>query len=274
MQRYFESNRALWDEWTAIHRESDFYDVEAFRKGAIRLKDFELEEVGDVSGKSLLHLQCHFGLDTMSWARRGAVATGVDFSPEAVKTAEALASELGLPAKFICSNVYDLPGQLDEKFDIVYTSFGVLWWLPDLGKWAEIVTRYLRAGGFFYMAEFHPIVSTLDDADGTTEPRVRYPYFPREEPMSFPVEGSYVDRTALVKQESEYGWPHSLGEIVSSLTGAGLHLEFLHEFPFTAFKQLPFLAARPDGKWELPKDFAGEIPLMFSLRATKPRSQA
>lgn len=269
--RYRESNRALWDEWTSINAKSSMYDLEGFKRGRNTLKPFEIEEVGDVSGKSLLHLQCHFGLDTLSWARLGASVTGADFSPKAIELARSLAADLGIPSSFVCSDLYDLPGALDGRFDFVYTSFGVITWLPDLGGWAKVIDHFLEPGGFFYIAEFHPFVWVMDDSEPVTELRVKWPYFPQAEPLGLPVEGSYADRTADMKTKVEYDWPHSIGEVVTALSTVGLVIEFLHEFPYTIFRQLPFLQKSDEGRYYLPESQEGEIPLMFSLRARKPR---
>jgi SAM-dependent methyltransferase len=266
---YLEVNRALWDEWTAIHESSAFYDVEGFKRGGVRLRDFELEEVGDVQGKSLLHIQCHFGIDTLSWARLGATVTGVDFSEPAIVLARRLADEVGLEARFLRSNVYHVDEVLDEEeFDVVYTSRGVLGWLPDVPRWAEVVARYVRPGGFFYIHEMHPFLYVFDDSEEATDLRVRFPYFPREEPLVFPVKGSYAEPEARVGTPHFYDWPHSMGEIVTALIENGLRVEFLHEFPFLDWS-LPFLEKR--GRyWWLPEEREGEIPLMFSLKASKP----
>ena len=150
------ANRQNWNERTPVHAASDFYDVAGFKAGRITLTDIERGEVGDVSGKTLLHLQCHFGLDTMSWARLGATATGVDFSEAAIDLARSLNDELRLNTRFIRSDVYGLPDVLDEEFDVVFTSYGVLVWLPDLDRWARTIRRMLRSGGTFYLVEFHP----------------------------------------------------------------------------------------------------------------------
>ena len=150
-------NRQNWNERVPVHAASDFYGVDRFKAGAISLNDVEREEVGPVAGKSLLHLQCHFGMDTMSWSRLGARATGVDFSNAAIELARGLNAELGLDTRFICSNVYDLPEALDEQFDVVYTASGVLVWLPDLTAWAEVAARFLKPGGTFYLFEGHPL---------------------------------------------------------------------------------------------------------------------
>ncbi len=159
-RRLFEQNRQLWNEWTGIHTEGSFYDVESFKNGdrGVRIDAWEQDEVGDVRGKSLLHLQCHFGLDTLSWARLGAVVTGVDFSEKAIAAARGLAREVGLEARFCISSVYDLPDALGGTFDIVYASRGALGWLPSIERWADVVTRYLTPGGFLYLHEGHPVL--------------------------------------------------------------------------------------------------------------------
>ena len=180
----FAANRQLWDAWTAVHAAGDFYDLERFKAGGIRLRPYEIELVGDVAGRSLLHLQCHFGIDTLSWARLGARVTGADFSPAAVELARSLAAELGFPdARFVLSNLYDLPDALDGQFDVVYTSRGVLGWLPDIAGWARVVAHFLAPGGTFFITEAHPVQQALED-EGVApgELRLRYPYFEHREP--------------------------------------------------------------------------------------------
>ena len=266
---YLEANRALWDEWTAIHEGSAFYDLEGFRKGGVRLHDFELEEVGDVRGKELLHLQCHFGMDTLSWARLGARATGVDFSGQAVALATRLAEELDLEATFLQANILELPDVLEGEFDVVYTSRGVLGWLPDVPRWAEVITHFLRPGGFFYIHEIHPFVYVFDVDEGATEPRVKYPYFAQREPLAFE-SSDYAVPDAPVKQPFAYDWSHSLGEIINALVRNELRIDFLHEWQFLNW-DMPFLEKGENGLWRYPGP--GELPLSFSLRATKePRS--
>jgi SAM-dependent methyltransferase len=270
VDEYVQANRRLWNEWTAINARSGFYDVESFKRGGARLRPYEIEEVGGVSGKDLLHLQCHFGLDTLSWARLGARVTGADFSEEAVATARSLADEIGLPATFVCSDLYELPSVLDGDFDVVYTSRGVLGWLPDLTRWAAVAAHFVRPGGMFYVTEAHPMLWTFDDDEGVTDLRFRYSYFGGPEPLSFPTQGSYADRSAKVREPFEYGWNHSLGEIVSAVAEAGLRIEFLHELPFVEWP-VPFLEQRDDGTWRLPEGHP-DLPLFFSLKATKPGS--
>jgi SAM-dependent methyltransferase len=267
----FAANEALWDAWTALHAAGTFYDLDGFKAGGIRISPYEIEMIGDVAGKSLLHLQCHFGIDTLSWARLGARVTGADLSPAAVELATALAEELGFPdARFVRSNVYDLPSTLDGEFDIVYTSRGVLGWLPDIAGWARVVAHFLAPGGTFFITEIHPVVQAFEN-EGVApgELRLNYPYWEHVEPLTFEVKGSYADPTADVGDLVEHGWDHGLGEIVSALINAGLRIEALVEHPFLDWK-LDFLTEAPDGTWVLPPDAGGELPLMFSLRAVRP----
>ena len=268
---YIAENQGLWDEWTAIHETSTFYDLDGFRAGGIRIRPYELEEVGSVVDDSLLHLQCHFGIDTLSWARLGARVTGADFSPTAIDLAARLAVELGFPeARFIRSTIEDLPDVLDDQFDVVYTSRGVLGWLPDIRRWAQVAAHFVRPGGRFYITEIHPVAQAFEDEG--VEPGelvLRYPYWEHREPLSFAVHGSYADPGATVKATTEHGWDHGLGEIVTALIEAGLEIRSLREYPFVDW-QLDFLAEADDGTWRLPPGVVGEMPLFFSILATKP----
>jgi SAM-dependent methyltransferase len=266
VDEYFEANRKLWDARTDVHVKSDFYDVEGFKRGRCTVKPFEIEEVGDVSGKRLLHLQCHFGMDTLSWTRLGATVTGADFSERSIAEARALAAEVGIPAEFVCSNVYDLPQTLTGQFDVVFTSAGVLTWLPDLTRWAEVIAHFLPPGGVFYVREFHPAAYIFDEKE-TSGPVIRFPYFNTREPIRFENEGTYADSGADIKNES-CDWPHGLGEIVNALIDAGLRIEFLHEFPYTTYKSHPWLTQGADGLWRY-EGVPNSIPLMFSIRATR-----
>lgn len=263
MTDYLDTNRSLWDGWTRLHTASTFYDVDGFKAGQSTLKPLERAELGDVSGKTLLHLQCHFGLDTMSWAREGAVVTGVDFSEEAIAHARSLSAGLDLPATFVCSNLYDLPEVLDAAFDVVFTSYGVLPWLPDLDRWAQIVARYLKPGGLFYIVEFHPFVGMLDD-DGE---RIVYPYFYHEKPLELEETGSYAEPEADFTHTA-YEWPHSLGEVVTALLKAGLTLDFLHEFPYSTYPFPWYLDEEQPDRYVW-KDRSITVPLMFSIKARR-----
>ncbi len=267
---YIQANRNLWNSWTKLHTESSSeYDdlLTQLRAGQTTLSEIELEELGDVSGNSLLHLQCHFGLDTLSWAREGAIVTGVDFSDESIAQARRLSQELDINADFICSDVYELPMVLDQKFDIIFTSKGVLPWLPDLGRWAEIIVHYLKPGGTFYIRDDHPVRHILLpprlDATGTP---IEHGYVHRTVPTRVEERGSYA-ATESDDVHTAYYWTHGLGEIVTVLSSAGLRIEFLHEFVKVA-ENCHSYEETELGRYELRLWHNVAIPRMFSIRAT------
>jgi SAM-dependent methyltransferase len=268
MDRYTETNRKLWDGWAEINHRAPSYRTAEFRVGGTKLHSIELDEVGVVRGKSLLHLQCHFGLDTLSWARLGATVTGVDFSRKGIEIAQGLSRELDIPAEFICCDLYDLSNHLDRQFDIVFTSYGALCWLPDLTKWAALIARHLNSGGSFHIVEFHPILYVFDPPQTNQRLEPILNYFPGQEPQLWHEEGSYADRSADFRHDS-YIWQHSLAEIVNSLIHAGLRIEHVREFPYCVDEFLPGLMHEgADGWWRL-SDHGDALPLMFSLKATK-----
>jgi SAM-dependent methyltransferase len=265
-----EVNRAWWDERVPIHVGSAFYDVEGFRAGGSSLRPFEVEEVGDVAGKRLVHLQCHFGLDTLSWARAGASVVGLDFSKPAIEAAAGLAEDTGLEARFLRADVYDAVEALrGERFDVVYTGLGALNWLPDLPRWAEIVVALLEPGGFLYLSEFHPFTWVLAD----DEPTVELDYFHDPEGEWIEEGGTYADLTAPTRHNRTREWAHALSDVVEAVLGAGLQLELLHEFDYTLFPRFPYL--EPDTHtlgagvvYRQPQD-RPRLPLMYSLRARR-----
>ena len=267
MNEYMKANLDLWNEMTEITSRSAAYDIPGFKAGRSTLKAVEIEELGNIAGKSLLHLQCHFGMDTMSFARLGAIVTGVDFSAKAIALAQSLSAELDIPARFICCNVYDLPAKLNEQFDIVHSSYGFLCWLPDIAAWAKLVASYLKPGGILHIVESHPFLHVFEDERSTPDLRVRYSYFPRSEPTKWEPDGCYADKDARVTHPS-YEWTHSLGEIINALIDAGLRIEYLHEFPFLCWDDFPFMQKGPDELWRLPGD-GDTLPLTFSLKASK-----
>ncbi|MGZ4133459.1 MAG: class I SAM-dependent methyltransferase [Actinomycetota bacterium] len=274
-ERELADNRRLWDAWTAIHTTGEFYDVQRFRDDPadVRIEPWEQEEVGDVAGKTLLHVQCHFGLDTLSWARLGAAhVTGVDFSGPAVAFANELAAEVGLRdrARFVVSDVYDLPGPLEgETYDVVYTGRGAIGWLPDLEPWARAVASFVKPGGIFYLHEGHPVLWAIDDDHQQTPNDIRFGYdYWGGETLSFPVQGSYADPAAEVDAEVEHGWNHSLGEVVTLLARNGLRVELLDEKRELGWPA-PFLTEVGPGRYGFPTGQEGTFPLMYSLRARK-----
>lgn len=270
-KKYFDANKELWDEYAKLHygTESEGYNVESFLEGQTTLKPYELKEMGNVKGKSLLHLQCHFGLDTLSWAREGAIVTGIDLSSEGVRLAKLLAKKAKLEANFIESNLYDLPKVLSEKFDIVYTSMGVLVWLNDLKKWGKIIADFLKPGGFFYIAEIHPFSMVFDnETEDIKDLQVYFDYFHDPKPLEFIVDGSYATEAGKMEPKRNYEWTHSMSDIINSLIQAGLRIEFLNEYPFSVWRHFSFSEREADGFYYL-KNQKAKIPLLFTLKAVK-----
>jgi SAM-dependent methyltransferase len=276
-QELFDANRSLWNQRTAIHKDSSFYDLAGFKGGANSLTPIELNEIGDVKGKALLHLQCHFGMDTMSFSRMGAKCVGVDLSDEAIKLAKEINHELNLDARFICCNIYDLLSQNEEssevspnegdlvgagQFDIVFTSYGVIGWLPDLVPWASVIAEKLKPGGFFYMAEFHPVVWMFDDEFT----HIKYHYDNRDVIIT-ENEGTYTDRNADIKGK-EYSWNHSISEVLNALINAGLKIEFFNEYMYSPYPCFRNVVEAEEDKWHI-KGMEGKIPMVYSLRARK-----
>ncbi|MGH7778643.1 MAG: class I SAM-dependent methyltransferase [Candidatus Binataceae bacterium] len=264
MDERLKINLDLWNERVGVHLNAAEYRVEGFRKGEIHLYPIEREEVGDVRGKSLLHLQCHFGMDTMSWARVGATVTGVDFSQAAIDAARKLGTELKIPAAFVCSNIYDAPSVLSGQFDIVFTSYGALCWLPDLKRWAQVAAHFVKPGGFFYIAEFHPLTQCFD-TDNPTELKSRISYFETAQ-QEFPPSPDYSDRSVMLSHGS-HEWMYTTAGVVTALIDAGLTVEFVHEHPVCCTRIFPFMERGADRWWRIKGD---PIPLTLSIKARKP----
>lgn len=261
--KYFDTNKATWNEKVKVHSKSEMYDLEAFKKGKTSLKHYELEALKDVKGKSLLHLQCHFGQDTLSWSRLGAKCVGVDISDEGIKMAKELNTELELDADFVCCNVLDTSEHIKETFDIVFTSYGVIGWLPDLKPWGIMIADRLKSGGTFFIAEFHPIVWMFDYLDG--KPVMKYGY-QQEEVIYEEYEGTYTNESSKMISK-EYGWNHGLGEVISALAEAGLHIEYVKEHDESPYNVLSDLIETTSGMFTT-KDKL--YPLIFTIKATKP----
>ncbi len=268
MNEHFHANQKLWDAWTREHEKSPFYDVAGFRAGKDRLRSIELDELGPVvAGKSLLHLQCHFGMDTLAWARRGAKVTGVDFSPQSIDLAQSLSQELAIPAEFVCSDIDHLLEALSGQFDIVFTSYGVLHWLDNLQRWAEVIAHFLKPGGIFYIVEDHPTMRMFSSSEDGPKLGLKLanPYFFSPTPDPVETQGSYASPDDPETYQF-YIWNHSIGEVLNSLISVGLRIEYLHEFPYAARAKFPMMEKGADGWWRLPPEYV-QIPFLFSLQA-------
>jgi len=261
-QKAFETNKETWNKKVAIHAQSEFYQLDQFKAGASSLNRYELDALGDVAGKSLLHLQCHFGQDTLSWTRMGAKCTGVDISEEAIALAQRLNSELNLDAEFVCCNVLDTSNHVSEQFDIVFTTYGTIGWLPDLKPWAQMIAERLKPGGAFYIADFHPIAWMFDY--NVSPPKMIYGYH-QKEVIYDEYEGTYAQGDAKMTSK-EYGWNHPLSEVVNSLIEVGMHIEYLNEHDGSPYDIFPDLVQNEEGFYELSEKL---YPLLFELKAVK-----
>jgi len=259
---YFEVNKATWNQKVNIHAKSEMYKMEEFKAGETSLMPYELNALGDVNGKSLLHLQCHFGQDTMSFSRIGADCVGVDLSDEAIKLARSLNQELNLNAEFVCCNVLDTSKYISKIFDIVYTSYGTIGWLPDLKPWAKIIAERLKVGGTFYIVEFHPILWMFDYVEG--QPKMTY-HYNQDEVIYEEYEGTYADNSSKMVSK-EYGWNHGLSEVVNALIEAGLQIDYLNEYDESPYDVFPDLVKLDNGMYKMKNQL---FPMLFEIKATK-----
>lgn len=259
---YLELNRKSWDARTIVHVESEFYAQNDFLKGKNSLNEIELNLLNDVNGKKILHLQCHFGQDTLSLARMGAKVTGVDFSALAIRQAEMMAEQLRLEARFICCDVYDLPNHLDEQFDIVFTTYGTIGWLPDIHKWASLISHFLKPTGQLVFAEFHPAMWMFDNDFET----VAYRYF-QDEAIIEVESGTYADKKADIEIQS-VTWNHSLSEVLQSLLKAGLKLDSFEEFDYSPYNCLNGMIEVMPNRYQIEK-MGNKLPLVYALKMTK-----
>ncbi|MBS0001267.1 MAG: methyltransferase domain-containing protein [Cyclobacteriaceae bacterium] len=263
MKLEIDKNKTLWEQWSGMHFDSGFYDVPSFLGGKNTLHDIEKDEIGEVKGKTLLHLQCHFGLDSMSLARMGAEVTGVDISETAIKKAWELAELLQLNVEFFASDVYDLKTLIHKKYDMVFCSYGVIQWLPDLKTWADIISWCLNPGGKFYLADFHPVLWMLDENTA----RLKYPYDSGGKALKFEDVSSYAAPEIPLKNQ-EYNWQHGLGQVINSLIGQGLRIEFLNEHDYSPYPVLRDMVEIEESRW-IHKKLERNIPYVFSVMAKK-----
>ncbi len=260
-KNYLEINRKSWNNRIDTHLKSEFYDLDGFLKGKTSLNDIELNLLGDVKGKSILHLQCHFGQDSISLSRLGAEVTGVDLSDQAIESARKIAGETNSKVNFICCDIYDLSNHLNQQFDIVFTSYGTITWLPDLDRWAEVIAKFLKPTGRFIFVEFHPVLWMFDD----NFEKITYSYFNSGQIVETET-GTYADMTADISQECVM-WNHGLGEVINSLIKNGLHLTSLNEFDYSPYNCVNNTIEIEPKKYRI-AHLDNKIPMIFSLVAT------
>ena len=257
---YIAKNKTAWNQKTMYHLDSDFYALPAFIEGKSSLNEIELSLIGEISGKTILHLQCHFGQDSLSLARMGAKVTGIDFSEAAIEAAKNLALQLALDTTFVLTDVYNVPECITEKFDLVFTTYGTIGWLPDLEKWANVAAKMLKPGGKFLLVDFHPFVWTLDD----DFKQVHYHYF-NEEAIIEKTTGTYADRNAPIEIET-VGFNHSLSEIINNLIQSGLTIDCLNEYPYSPYSCFPNLTEIEPRKFIF-THFGSKIPMVYAIVA-------
>lgn len=259
---YIKINKQTWNNKTDVHIASEFYDMKGFLDGKSTLNSIELELLGDIKGKSILHLQCHFGQDTITFSRMGAKATGIDLSDKAIERAHEFASKLNLDTNFVCCDIYDTPKYIDEKFDIVFTSYGTIGWFPDLDKWAKVVSHFLKPNGKFIMADFHPVVWMYDNDFKD----VFYNYF-NVEPIIENEEGTYADKEAEISAQT-MTWNHPTSELFNSLINNSLEINCYNEFDYSPYNCFNQTEEFEPNKFRI-KHFGNKIPMVYSLKASK-----
>mgnify|MGYP000719131097 CR=1 FL=1 len=262
IKKAFEINRKTWNNKVAVHAKSDFYNLEEFKNGKSSLNNYEIAALGDVANKSILHLQCHFGQDSLSITRMGAKVTGVDLSDKGIEKAKELNKQLNLDAKFICADIYDSPNHLNEQFDIVYTSYGTIGWLPDLDKWAKVISHFLKPNGKLVFVEFHPVIWMFDD----NFTKIQYHYH-NEKAIAEEHSGTYAEKDADIKTDY-IGWNHSLAEVFQALLNNGLQIESFKEYDYSNYNCFNETVEFEPGKFRI-KHLENKIPMMYSLTAVK-----
>ncbi len=259
---YKELNRISWNQRTEVHVASEFYDNESFIAGRNSLNDIEIELLGDVKGKSILHLQCHFGQDTISLNRLGARTVGSDISDTSMEQARELAKVTGSDAEFICCDLYDLPQHLNEQFDIVFTSYGTVCWLPDLDKWASVINRFLKPGGQFIFVDYHPVIFMFD----TSFSEMQFRYF-NSGPITDEGTGTYTDGDEGVSL-NDVSWNHAMSEVIGSLLKQGLQLKDLQEYDYSPYNCFDELMEVEPGKYRI-MHMDDILPMVYSIVVQK-----
>ncbi len=270
MDRYIKANLENWNDRVVIHLEDsgEIYDVDEFLAGASTLQSIELDGVGDVTGKSLLHLMCHFGLDTLSWARRGAAVTGVDISDQAIAVARKLARQAAIDATFVCSDVHEVPRVITQQFDVVFASYGVLCWLPSVDALLAVAARMLKPGGQFFLADVHPFVDILEYEATSGQLEIQEQYFHRSEPLKVIEKHSYTGSERIIGHPVSYQWFHPLSNIVNACITSGIQIRSLREFPYLVFNRYPELMEKRGDRWVF-RDESIEIPMLFAIEGIK-----
>jgi SAM-dependent methyltransferase len=270
MDEFLAANRANWGDRAKLHATdpTGSYRIDEVVAGGDSLYAIEAAELGSVAGRRIIHLQCHIGLDTISLARRGAIATGLDFSPHAIAAARDIAARAGHAVRFVEANVYDAPAALGETYDMAFVTWGTITWLPDIARWARVVADVLAPGGVLYFADTHPLAAALEEVEGRLTPT--YAWRTRaEEPLAFDQAHTYTGDRRALEHRRAYNWIHPISDLLTALAAAGLRLDWLHEHELLPYRLFPMMTpAGPRGLFELPAGIP-RVPLSLSLMAHK-----
>ncbi|MFY8020812.1 MAG: class I SAM-dependent methyltransferase [Bacteroidia bacterium] len=261
-ENYLELNQQSWNNKVDVHIHSTFYDMQGFEAGNTSLKEIELALLGDIQGKKILHLQCHFGQDTLSLARMGAEVTGIDLSDKAIEKAKEISSAMKIPCGFVCTDVYSVPDVITEQFDMVFTSYGTIGWLPDLDQWAAVIQTMLKPGGKFIFVEFHPVVWMFDDDFN----EIAYSYFNQGEIIETET-GTYANRDADIQQKY-ICWNHSLSEVFQALTHQKIEITDFREYAYSPYPCFKNTQELEKGRFTI-KSLKHDIPMVYSLIGLK-----
>ncbi|MEM9200438.1 MAG: class I SAM-dependent methyltransferase [Actinomycetota bacterium] len=272
IDEYRAANLANWNERVIGHTAPDGYDIAGLIADPDRITDvvrFDQDVFGDVTGKNLLHSQCHIATDTLSWARLGATVTGLDFSPDALASARDTAAKMGIDATFVETELYDAPNHIDHEFDCVYTSVGAINWLPDIAEWGRVMAGFVKPGGQFYIRDGHPALYSLDDERDDRDLVITHPYFHDGQPLRWEDATSYAG-SATIENDVMYEWIHPISSIVMALINAGLVVDELRELDHLDWPFFSFMESVDGERYVLPEAQRRLVPLQFSILAHKP----
>lgn len=263
-------NLANWNSRVPIHLGPDGYEVERYIEdptSVSKVVAFDAPKLGDLTGLSVVHLQCHIGTDTISLARLGASeVVGIDFSEVALAAARELTTKTSDNARFVLSDVYHAAATVEQRFDLLYTSVGTICWLDDIDRWAGNVVGLLKPGGRFVFRDLHPTMWTFEEVDGEIVPH--YPYWQQQDrPLSMEEPESYVG-TGTVSAPRTNEWNHTIAEVLNALIGAGLRIDHLDEHRGCDWQLFPSAVTEGD-QYLLPEHLRDKLPVCWSITATK-----
>ncbi|MDA8026900.1 MAG: class I SAM-dependent methyltransferase [Actinomycetota bacterium] len=263
-------NRNYWERVVDIHYQSKFYEVDRWIVEGMRMRPWEEDVIGRLDGKNVVHLQCHFGKDTLSLLSLGASSvTGIDFSESAIAKAVALSAKTGCQdrSNFIVCSVEEVPMSLpSRKYDMAYVSLGAINWIPKIETWAAALSHLLKDNSTIFIHEVHPLSQVIAPKDSKWT--IEDSYFETSHAMTDESIGSYVEDSESLGTFRTFLWNHSLGEIVLALAKHGFSISLLDEHHWTSFLQYPEMEMIETERYVLPDSWV-KIPLSFTMVASR-----